>query len=593
MNEELKDRLKRRIFAAGGKKKAELVLKNASIINVFTESVMKADIAIEDGYIVGTGRYEGEKEVDLKGSYVCSGFIDGHIHLESSMVLPAEFERAVLPHGTTAVVTDPHEITNVAGAAGIDYMFQKTKDLCMDVFFMLPSCVPSTDLDESGARMSADDLAPFYMEPRVLGLAEMMNSYGTVQGDRECLEKIRKALEAGKIIDGHAPFLSGKALQAYASAGVTSDHECSNLEEAFEKLACGQWIMIRQGTAAHNLEALIDLFKPPFYQRVMLVTDDKHPGDLLHGGHVDGIIRQAVEMGADPVRAIKMGTFNPACFFGLKNRGAVAPGYIADLVIFENVNTMKVTAVYKGGKLAAENGRLAAESLPVAGRSHEKEPDAKNQETTDKVFHSFHLPPVTVSDLKLKEHGSRQRVIDLVARELTTRERILEWREHPGFAPGVDIRQDIVKLAVFERHHNTGHRGLGFLGRYGLKRGAVATSIGHDSHNLVIAGVTDADMMAAGNRVIENQGGLALALDGKVLADLPLPVAGLMSVLTLEETEKRLEELKVISRRLGISDDIDPFMTLAFVSLPVIPKLRLNTYGIIDVEMQKVVEAVY
>lgn len=583
-----KDRLKRQISVAAGEKKARLVLKNARIINVFTESVMKADIAIQDGYIAGTGTYEGEEEIDLGGSYVCPGFIDGHIHLESSMVLPAQFERAVLPHGTTAVVTDPHEITNVAGAAGIEYMLKKTENLCMDVFFMLPSCVPSTALDESGARMSAADLAPFYRDPRVLGLAEMMNSYGTIRGDTECLEKIAGALTAGKLIDGHAPLLSGKSLQAYAAAGVISDHECSHMAEALEKLACGQWIMIRQGTAAHNLQALTGLFKPPYYQRAMLVTDDKHPGDLLQGGHIDGIIRKAVELGADPVRAIKMGTYNPACFFGLKNRGAVAPGYLADLVVFDDLKTVKVTAVFKEGRLAAENGQLLIDGNVSAGEPLLPEPGTK-----DRVFHSFHMSPITLSSLEFKEHGPSQRVIDLVEHELTTRERIRKWTDSPGFAPGVNVREDVVKLAVFERHHGTGHMGLGFLGRYGLKKGAVATSIGHDSHNLVVAGVTDEDMLAAGNRVLENQGGLAVALEGKVLSDLPLPVAGLMSMLTLEETDRRLEELKILTRRLGISQDIDPFMTLAFVSLPVIPKLRLNTYGVIDVDRQEVVKAVF
>lgn len=583
-----KDRLKRQISVAAGEKKARLVLKNARIINVFTESVMKADIAIQDGYIAGTGTYEGEEEIDLGGSYVCPGFIDGHIHLESSMVLPAQFERAVLPHGTTAVVTDPHEITNVAGAAGIEYMLKKTENLCMDVFFMLPSCVPSTALDESGARMSAADLAPFYRDPRVLGLAEMMNSYGTIRGDTECLEKIAGALTAGKLIDGHAPLLSGKSLQAYAAAGVISDHECSHMAEALEKLACGQWIMIRQGTAAHNLQALTGLFKPPYYQRAMLVTDDKHPGDLLQGGHIDGIIRKAVELGADPVRAIKMGTYNPACFFGLKNRGAVAPGYLADLVVFDDLKTVKVTAVFKEGRLAAENGQLLIDGNVSAGEPLLPEPGTK-----DRVFHSFHMSPITLSSLEFKEHGPSQRVIDLVAHELTTRERIRKWTDSPGFAPGVNVREDVVKLAVFERHHGTGHIGLGFLGRYGLKKGAVATSIGHDSHNLVVAGVTDEDMLAAGNRVLENQGGLAVALEGKVLGDLPLPVAGLMSMFTLEETDRRLEELKMLTRRLGISQDIDPFMTLAFVSLPVIPRLRLNTYGVIDVDRQEVVKAVF
>ncbi len=593
MTEFPKDRLKRRISVAAGEKKAKLVLKNARVINVFTESVMEADIAIQDGYIAGIGIYEGEEEIDLAGSYVCPGFIDGHIHLESSMVLPAEFERAVLPHGTTAVVTDPHEIANVAGAAGIEYMLKMTENLGMDVFFMLPSCVPSTALDESGARMSAADLAPFYREPRVLGLAEMMNSYGTIQGDTECLEKIAGALGAGKLIDGHAPLLSGKALQAYAAAGVASDHECSHIGEALEKLACGQWIMIRQGTAAHNLQALTGLFKPPYYQRAMLVTDDKHPGDLLQGGHIDGIIRKAVELGADPVRAIKMGTYNPACFFGLKDRGAVAPGYLADLVIFDDLKTVNVTAVYKAGRPAAENGRLLTDDGMFSQGVCLPEACLSDGSREERVFHSFHMSPITSSGLEFKEHGSSQRVIDLVPHELTTRERIRKWTDCPGFAPGVDIREDVVKLAVFERHHGTGHIGLGFLGRYGLKKGAVATSIGHDSHNLVVAGVTDEDMLAAGNRVLENQGGLAVALEGKVLGDLPLPVAGLMSILTLEETDQRLEELKMLTRRLGISRDIDPFMTLAFVSLPVIPRLRLNTYGVIDVDRQEVVKAVF
>ena len=575
--------LTEQVAAATGSKKAELVLKNARIVNVFTQSVEEGDIAIEEGCIVGIGTYDGVMESDLKGAYVCPGFLDGHIHIESSMTSPGEFERAVVPHGTTAVITDPHEITNVAGEAGIRFMMQSAKKLNLDVYFMLPSCVPATDLDESGAELLAADLEPFYIEEKVLGLAEVMNAYGVTHGDKDCLEKLIQARSLRKAIDGHAPSLSGKELNAYVTAGIRSDHECSDFEEAREKFARGQWIMIRQGTAAKNLKGLIGMFEDPYYQRCLLVTDDKHPGDLIRIGHIDAIIREAVSMGADPIRAIRMGTLNTAMYFGLSDMGAVAPGYLADLAVFDNLKDFHVKQVYKGGKLVAENGKML----------HQKEKATDwSDEIKERVFHSFHRGPITVEELQLKETtGTHQRVIDMVAHELITKERIEEWKELPGVAPGVDISRDIVKLAAIERHKNTGHVGLGFLGKYGLKRGAVATSIGHDSHNLVIAGVTDEDIVIAGNRVIENGGGLAIVLDGKVLADLPLPIGGLMADEPVEVVDEKLEHMKKISTELGISKDIDAFMTLAFISLPVIPKLRLNTYGIVDVEKHQVVKA--
>lgn len=605
--------LKREIMAASGERKAELVLKHARIINVFTESIEDGDIAIEAGRIVGIGAYEGEKEIDLEESYVCPGFLDGHIHLESSMVSPEEFQRAVLPHGTTAVITDPHEIANVAGTAGIQYMMKATEGLTLDVYFMLPSCVPASSLDESGAVLQASDLKPFYSRERVLGLAEMMDSAGIVGCGEGYLAKLEEALSGNKLIDGHAPFLSGKALNAYITAGIRSDHECSSLEEAREKLARGQWIMIREGTAAKNLEALMGLFEAPYYQRAMLVTDDKHPGDLLRGGHIDGIIRMAVKRGADPIRAIKMGTCHPARYFRLERKGAVAPGYEADLVVFDELKDMKIRQVYKAGRLVAENG-----SCIEAALNRRKAP-VWSRQIEERVFHSFHLKPIRPQDLKLEPEawkadqqatvkqnpqglqpeaeaagtGLHQRVIDLMERELTTRERITEWKNLEGFAPGVDVSRDIIKLAALERHCGTGHIGLGFLGNYGLQKGAVATSIGHDSHNLVIAGTNDEDMALAGNRVIENEGGLAVAVDGKVAADLPLPVAGLMAELPLEEVDRRLAEMKAILEKLGVPRGIDGFMTLAFVSLPVIPKLRLNTYGIIDVTEQRIVKSFY
>lgn len=575
--------LREQVAAATGSKKAELVLKNAQIVNVFTQSVETGDIAIEGGYIVGIGNYEGITEKDLGGAYVCPGFLDGHIHIESSMTSPGEFERAVVPHGTIAVITDPHEIANVAGTAGIRFMMQSAQKLDLDVYFMLPSCVPATDLDESGAELLARDLEPFYADEKVLGLAEMMNAFGVTHGDKGCFEKLVQARSLKKAIDGHAPALSGKELNAYVTAGIRSDHECSDFEEAKEKFARGQWIMIRQGTAAKNLKALMGMFEDPYYQRCLLVTDDKHPGDLIRIGHIDAIIREAVSMGADPIRAIRMGTLNAAAYFGLHDMGAVAPGYKADLAVFDDLRTLNVKQVYKGGKLVAENGKML----------HQKEKNTDwSTEIKERVFHSFHRVPITVEELQLKETtGTHQRVIDMVAHELITKERIEEWKELPGVAPGVDISRDIVKLVAIERHKNTSHVGLGFLGKYGLKRGAVATSIGHDSHNLVIAGVTDEDMVLAGNRVIENGGGLAIALEGKVLADLPLPIGGLMADEPVEVVDEKLEHMKKLSVELGISEDIDAFMTLAFISLPVIPKLRLNTYGVVDVEKHQVVEA--
>ena len=575
--------LREQVAAATGSKKAELVLKNAQIVNVFTQSVETGDIAIEGGYIVGIGNYEGITEKDLGGAYVCPGFLDGHIHIESSMTSPGEFERAVVPHGTIAVITDPHEIANVAGTAGIRFMMQSAQKLDLDVYFMLPSCVPATDLDESGAELLARDLEPFYADEKVLGLAEMMNAFGVTHGDKGCFEKLVQARSLKKAIDGHAPALSGKELNAYVTAGIRSDHECSDFEEAKEKFARGQWIMIRQGTAAKNLKGLMGMFEDPYYQRCLLVTDDKHPGDLIRIGHIDAIIREAVSMGADPIRAIRMGTLNAAAYFGLHDMGAVAPGYKADLAVFDDLRTLNVKQVYKGGKLVAEDGKMLHQKEKITDWS---------DEIKERVFHSFHRDPITVEELQLKKTtGTHQRVIDMVAHELITRERIEEWKELTGMAPGVDISRDIVKLAAIERHKNTGHVGLGFLGKYGLKRGAVATSIGHDSHNLVIAGVTDEDMVLAGNRVIENGGGLAIALAGKVLADLPLPIGGLMADEPVEVVDEKLEHMKKLSVELGISEDIDAFMTLAFISLPVIPKLRLNTYGVVDVEKHQVVEA--
>ena len=594
--------LKKMMDVAAGRRKASLVLKGGTIVNVFTERTEIGDIAIEDGCIAGIGEYDGLVNVDMTGRYICPGFIDGHIHIESSMVSPPEFEKAVLPHGTTTVITDPHEIGNVAGCQGVDYMLKATEGLSLDAFFVMPSCVPSTELDESGAVLGPEDIKPYYENPRVLGLAEVMNSVGVVAGQEDLMGKLTEAGRRGKVIDGHAPFLRGNELNAYVCSGVWSDHECSDAGEALEKLGRGQWIMIREGTAARNLEALMPLFEAPYYERCMLVTDDKHPGDLISMGHIDYIIRRAVSLGADPIRAIKMGTFNAARYFGLKDRGAVMPGLRADLAVLEDLKDIRVAAVYKDGVLTAKEGVcLGAGKEKKRNYAAGEEPRSGSREDTEfaektaggletafpRVFNSFHMDEVTLEDLVLEQKGAMERVIQFKPHELLTEERLVPWQNTPGLAPGVSLEQDIVKAAVFERHLHTGHKGLGFVGGYGLKKGAVATSVAHDSHNLIVVGTNDRDMVLAANAVRKNRGGLAVAAEGQVLGELALPIGGVMSRLSVEEVEEQLQALKVLTRQLGISSDIDAFMTLAFVSLPVIPKLRINTYGVIDVDRQK------
>lgn len=582
-----KEQLKQMMSVAAGETKADLVLKNADVVNVFTEELEQADVAIVNGLIAGVGSYSGHREVDLSGCVIAPGFIDGHIHLESSMVLPGEFERIVLPRGTTTVVVDPHEIANVAGTEGIDFILSQTEYLDLDVYVMLPSCVPATSLDESGAVLTAEDLVPYYRNERVLGLAEVMDAGSVVAGESVVLDKIYDARSGKKQIDGHAPGLSGRELNAYAAAGVASDHECSDLAEAVEKIRRGQWIMIREGTAAQNLTALIGLTKSPYYQRCMFCTDDKHPGDLLEKGHIDYIIRKAVALGADPVRSIRMASLHAAQYFGLSDRGAVAPGYIADLTILRDLDSFEVVQVYKNGSCVARDKKVLAKT-ETSTNTRAKETPAYNR-----VMHSFHLGEITTDHLELDESGGQQRVISLVPYEILTTGKTVPYIKHQGYAKGVDINQDIVKLAVLERHRNTGHIGLAFLNGYGLKRGAIATSVAHDSHNLIVAGVTDEDMVLAINTVREMEGGLAIAADGVVLGSLALPVAGIMSPEPAEAVEDKLVELKKVTRELGVNEDIDAFMTLAFVSLPVIPKWRLNTYGLIHVKDQTIWKVLY
>lgn len=605
------DKIERRISTAFGRNIPDLILKNAHILNVFTGEFEDADIAICDGYIAGIGDYANIAEnlrndskaaecgeecriIDLQGRTVCPGLIDGHIHLESSMISPEEFAKAVVPHGTTAVITDPHEITNVAGEDGLRFMLERTAKLPLDVFFMLPSCVPATDKDESGAVLEAENLEPFFGNERVLGLAELMNAFGTVRNDPSILAKIRAAAKYNKVIDGHAPGLTGCELNAYVSAGVSSDHECSTAEEAIEKVRRGQWIMVREGTAAHNLQALLPLFGENYYSRCLLVTDDKHPGDLIEFGHIDYIIREAIKLGADPVRATVMASHNAAVYFGLKDMGAVAPGYKADLVVLSDFESFEIESVIKAGEIVAGKytGNQAADAFGLAAGSEFGCSDTDSmKQKYPRIYDSFNLKELTTEDFKIGLKGDKKRVIGLVKGELLTKELIVP--NDSASESDTDISNDIIKLAVIERHKNTGHIGLSYVSGYGLKKGAVASSIAHDSHNLIVIGTNDADMALAANTVRSNHGGLAVVCDGKVLGELALPIAGLMCDEDASFVEKRLTELKKLARNLGVSEGIDPFMTLAFVSLPVIPALKLTTFGLVDVATQQIVPSIF
>ena len=572
------EKIKEMILAARGDLVPDLVLKNARIVNVFTNDIEPGDVAVKDGYIVGIGEYEGKEEIDIGGKVICPGLIDGHIHIESSMISPSEFAKAVAPHGTAAVIADPHEIANVAGTDGIRFMIEASAGLPVDIFFMLPSCVPATPLDESGAELSAAELEPFYKEEQVAGLAELMNSYGTVRADEEIIRKIQGANSCGKRIDGHAPFLTGKDLNAYITSGVGSDHECSSFEEALEKLKRGQYIMIREGTAARNLEALLPLFDDKYCDRCMLVTDDKHGNDLIDNGHIDYIIRKAIKAGKNPLNAIKMATLNAAAYFGLKNRGAIAPGYIADIIVLSDLDDFTVEKVFKNGCLTVDGGKLVREI---------KAP-AVDKEKYSRVYKSFNLREIKPSDFEIRDEGTRKRVIKVIPGQILTEELIVE-----SSSKEAETDNDIIKLAVIERHKDSGHTGVGFVTGYGLKKGAIASSVAHDSHNLIVAGCSDSDMALAANTVRENGGGLAVVCDGEVLSSLPLPIGGLMCDMDAHEVEDILSVMKEQARQLGVNEGIDPFMTLAFTALPVIPKLRLLTQGVVDVDTQSYVPVMF
>lgn len=556
---------KQRIIAvAAGREKADLVLKNAKYLNVFSNEFLSGDIAVANGLIAGVGKYDGKTEIDVSGKFVLPGFIDAHIHLESSMVTPAEFAKAVVAHGTTTVITDPHEITNVMGIDGVEYMIQASQNLPIDVHFMMPSCVPATEIDESGAELDCKDIDLYLDNKKVLGLAEMMNYVGVINGDKNVLSKIVTSQAHHKKIDGHAPELSGNDLNAYIAAGVYSDHECSTFENALEKLRKGQFIMIREGTAAHNLKALMPLLTQQYYSRCMFATDDKHPSDLLYGGHIDYIVKQALKNGADPIVALKTATHHAARYFLLNNKGAIASGYLADIVVVDNLEDFNVETVLKCGKLVFD-GEVKDFSAPTV-----------DEKLAEKCFDTFHLDSVTPSSFKV---DGKLGLIGLVGGELLTR--------NLGTADKIDVENDILKIACIERHKGTNHIGVGYVKGYSLKSGAVATSVAHDSHNIITVGCNDDDIAVAVNAIKDSKGGIAVVENGKIKALLELPIAGLMSDEPLTTVNEKLENAKLSAYELGADKSIDPFMTLSFLSLPVIPSLRITTKGVFDAENWK------
>ncbi len=558
--------LKRRIDLAAGRELPELVLKNCRIVNVFTEEILSGDIAIDCGWIVGVGQYQGIQEIDLKNAYVAPGLIDAHVHLESSMVTPGQFAKAVLPHGTTTVIADPHEIANVCGLNGVRYMLEQSSEIPLDVFVMMPSCVPATPFENSGAVIRAEGMGEMLGHPRVLGLGEMMDYPGVVGARQDVLDKLVVG-GAGRMIDGHGPVLTGKNLNAYVMAGVGTDHECSTENEMLQRLRLGMYIQIREGSAAKNLEALIKGVTPQNSRRVLFCTDDRHPGDILSEGHIDNNLRQAIRGGFSAVAAIRMATLNAAECYQLSHLGAIAPGYQADLIVFESLEEMRIAKVFKQGRLVAENGEALFDIV--------ERPD-------DRVLNTVRLQKIVSEQLALKLDSGAVNVIRLLSHSLVTEKVVREVTVRDGVFVH-DDQADILKLAVVERHKATGNIGLGLLENYGLKSGAIASTVAHDSHNLIVVGSNDSDMLTAIAEIERIGGGLTIARQGKILGSLPLPIAGLMSDSPLQEVDDKLNELLKIAYGMGVNPQLEPFMTLAFLALPVIPDIKLTDLGLFDV----------
>ena len=544
------------------------LLKGAKIINVLTDEIEENNILIEDKKIIGVGDYDdAEKVIDVSDKYICPSFIDGHIHIESTNLTPKEFAKVCIEHGTGAIVADPHEIANVCGTDGFDYMLNSSKGLPINVYFMLSSCVPASPFDESGATLEAKDLLTYYDNDNVLGLAEVMNYPGVINNDKALKEKIDDAKRLNKIINGHAPLLTLKDLDKYIANGIYDDHECTNLQEALEKMRKGQIIMIREGTSAKNLDSLLPLFDEPYNRRCILVSDDKHAYDLKYDGHIDHSIRKAVKQEKNVLAAIRMATIQPANHFKLNNLGAIAPGYYANLLVLNDLDNLEIEDVYFEGQLVCKNHKVL---------------EFENQIVDDrKVRNTFHMKDLKADDFKIEAKSKKCKVIKVLPGNILTECLIkqINWEENNG----VDVNEDIIKLAVIERHKGNGNMSLDFINGLKINKGAIASSIAHDSHNLIIAGTNNEDMALAGMTVKEMGGGLVVVLNGQVLAKMPLAIAGLMSDKSCDEVIRDLQIIKDALNKIACTDNIDQFMLLSFIALAVIPSLKMTTLGLVDV----------
>jgi adenine deaminase len=563
------EKIKNTIEISGGGKRVDLLLKNARVINTFSGDIHRNHVAIHRGRIVGFGEYKAVKTLDLKGAYLSPGFIDGHVHIESSMVKIPEFARVVLPHGTTSTVIDPHEIANVLGLDGIKYMLASSEDSPLSVYVMLPSCVPATHLETAGAELTAHDLGLLLNDERVLGIGEMMDYPGVIYRNEEVMKKI--AIARNKVIDGHAPMLKGKQLYSYVSAGIRSDHECTDVAEAREKLRAGMYIMIREGTAAKNLKNLLPLVNSENSRKFIFVTDDRHLEDIFRQGHIDYLVRTAIQLGVDPIRAIQMASINTAEYFGIKNLGAIAPGYAADLVVFDDLKKVRISKVFKAGRLVSEAGEIKPGVI---------------KEYKGKTRGTINVRWIEHEDFAMKAQGKYARVINVIPDQIVTKTSIEKVKEDGGYVSS-DTEKDVLKIAVIERHMASGRVALALVKGFGLKKGAIASSVSHDSHNIVVVGTHDGDMYTAAVQVVKMQGGIVAALNGQVLEALPLPVAGLMSDRSADFVREKQKRLNEIAKMLG-SKLSDPFMAMSFLTLPPIPEIRITDRGLIDAVKFKV-----
>ncbi|HPQ45922.1 MAG TPA: adenine deaminase [Clostridia bacterium] len=553
------------VKVARGDAKADLVLKNCMVVNVFTGEIDRGDIAVYDGYIAGVGEYHGKIEIDVQGKYVSPGFIDGHVHIESSMLTPPQFAKSVIVKGTTTVVADPHEIANVCGIAGIEFMLDSSEELPLDVFIMLPSCVPSTDFENSGAILTADDLVPLKKRDRVLGLGEMMNYPGVVRGNRDVHRKLEDFKEVR--IDGHSPGLTGKDLNAYISTGVRTDHECTTVEEMTEKLSKGMYIHIREGSATRNLKTLIKGVNRNNLRRIMFCTDDKHPKNIKNEGHINFNVKKAVRNGINAIEAITMATLNTAECYSLSDRGAIAPGFKADMVVLNDLEAFEVDKVFKAGKLVAEEGIALFEAPPYKD---------------ERVLDTVRLKKGMEINFDMPLESDIVKVIQIVSDNIVTKKVIRKVETKNGLYCN-NPKLDILKLAVIERHKGTGNIGIGLVEGYGLRNGAIALTIAHDSHNIIVIGDNDTDMLAAVSELRKCKGGMTISSGGKILGTLVLEVGGLMTDSPIEEVEEKIDLMNEIALSLGVSRNLDPFITLSFLALPVIPEIKLTDKGLFDV----------